>query len=232
MNSVISHTLEMFVRVAAFMAERAASFPEGTFGDELATELKVIIQTLNDTITVQSSGLSSVQRATAERDAARKALRQTLQAMARTARAIALDATGLEEKFRLPRSSSDNALLQTARAFAADALALKDRFIQHGMSSGFIEELKRQIADLERAMDEQNAGRDAHVSATASVESAAERGMSVVRTLDAVVRNKFRDEPATLAAWESARHIESPTRTRRRPNGQAGDAKPENGKGS
>ncbi|HJQ32770.1 MAG TPA: hypothetical protein VJ866_11350 [Pyrinomonadaceae bacterium] len=224
MNSVISYTLEMFVRVVAFVAERVVFFPEGSFGDELATELKVIIKTLNDTIAAQNSALSSEQRATAAREAARKTLRGTLRALAHTARAMSVDAPGAETKFRLPRSSSDNALLQTARAAASDAVEFKDRFVQHGMTSGFIEELKRQIADLERAVEEQNAARAAHVSATATVEANVERGMEVVRSLDALVRNKFPDDPATLAAWESARHIESPPRSRKRTGNNAAPA--------
>jgi hypothetical protein len=32
--------------------------------------------------------------------------------------------------------------------------------------------------------------------------------MNAVRELDAIVRNTFRDDPATLAEWTSARHIE------------------------
>jgi hypothetical protein len=43
--------------------------------------------------------------------------------------------------------------------------------------------------------------------------------MNATRKLDAIVRNKFRDDPAALAAWESARHVESATRTRKRSNG-------------
>jgi hypothetical protein len=219
MNSVINRTYEMFVRVDAFTAERAASFPADTLGGETAAELREVIQILTEAGTTQTSGLSSVQRATAERMAAREALRESMQAMTRTARVMALDTPGLEHKFRLPRSGSDPALLQAARAFAADAVAFKDEFLRYGMPPDFIEDLKREIADLERAMGGQNTGRDTHVTATASVESAVERGMNAVRRLDAIVRNKFRDDAATLAAWESARHIESPTRTRKRANG-------------
>ena len=221
MNSVINRARDMFARVQHFTAERAASFPADTLGGETVAELGAVIETLTGAITSQTSGLSSVQRATAERMAAREALRESMQAIARTARAMALDTPGLENKFRLPRSGSDPALLTTARAFAADALPLKDKFLRHEMNAGFIEDFKEEIADLERAMSSQNTGRNAHVSATASVEAAVERGMNAVRKLDAIVRNKFRDDPATLAAWESARHIESPSRTRRRSNGSA-----------
>lgn len=226
MNSVINRTYEMFVRVQTFTAERAASFPAESLGGETVAELKRVVEMLTEAATTQTSGLSSVQRATAERMAAREALRESMQALSRTARAMGLDTPGLETKFRLPRSGSDPALLQTARAFAVDAVPLKDKFLSLAMPASFIEDFKEDIADLERAMGQQNTGRGAHVSATVSVESAAERGMNAVRKLDAIVRNMFHNDPATLAAWESARHIESPTRTRRRSNGSAGDTNP------
>ena len=152
-----------------------------------------------------------------------------MQAITRTARMMAIDTPGLENKFRLPRSGSDPALLQTARAFAADALPLKAEFLRHEMHESFIEDFKEEIADLERAMGQQNTGRGAHVSATASVESAAERGMNAVRKLDAIVRNKFREDPATLAAWESARHVESAPRTRKRSSNGGSGSEPEGG---
>jgi hypothetical protein len=229
MNSVINRTYEMFVRVLIFAAERAASFPANSLGAETVAELRKVVEELTEAGTTQTSGLSSVQRATAERLAAREALRESMQAVARTARVMAIDTPGLENKFRLPRSGSDPALLLTARAFATDALPLKADFLRHEMHESFIEDFKEDIADLERAMGQQNTGRGAHVSATASVETAAERGMNAVRKLDAIVRNKFRDDPAALAAWESARHVESTPRTRRRSNGNAVNAKPDGG---
>jgi hypothetical protein len=229
MNTVINRTYVMFVRVQDFATEHAASFPAGSLGGETVAELRQAIEELTEAATTQTSGLSSVQRATAERMAAREALRESMQAIARTARVMAIDMPGLENKFRLPRSGRDPALLQAARAFAADALPLKTEFLRHGMHEPFIEEFKEEIADLERAMGQQNTGRGAHVSATASVESAAERGMNAVRRLDAIVRNLFRDDDPTLAAWTSARHVESATRKRKRSNGDAGGNRPESG---
>jgi uncharacterized protein (DUF2236 family) len=110
-------------------------------------------------------------------------------------------------------------MLLTARAFAVEAAQLKAGFIRHEHPETFVEDFESHIAALERAMSDQNTKRDAHVSATASVESLIERGMNAVRRPDAIVRNEFRNDPPTLAAWESARHVESHTRTRRRSNG-------------
>jgi hypothetical protein len=222
MNSVINRTHDMFLRVDGFASERPTAFPPNTLGGETVAELRGVIRALTGTITTQTTGLSDAQRATAERLAASEALRESMKAIARTARVKALDMPGLENKFRLPRSGSVPALLQAARAFAADALPLKAEFIRHEHPETFIEELEAQIAALERAMGDQNTKRDAHISATASVETLIERGVNAVRRLDAIVRNKFRDDSATLAAWESARHVESHSRTRKRTNGNPG----------
>ncbi|HEX7957788.1 MAG TPA: hypothetical protein VF508_12635 [Pyrinomonadaceae bacterium] len=226
MQSVINRAFEMFVRVQDFTEERAEAFPEESLAGETITELKRVIQTLTEAATSQNSGLSSVQRATAQREAARAGLREDMQLMARTARVMGLDIPGLENKFRLPRSGSDSALLQRARAFADDATEFKEQFIRYGMPNGFLDGLRAKIENLERAMGEQNTGRDEHVSATAAAEAGAERGMNAVRKLDAFIRNKYRKDPATLAAWESARHIEGHTPTRRRSNGSAGAQSP------
>ena len=219
MNSVINRTHDMFLRVDAFVAERPTDFPANTLGGETIAALREVIQGLTAAITAQTTGLSDAQRATSERLAAREALRESMKAIARTARVMALDLPGLENKFRLPRSGSVPAMLYTARVFAADAVTLKADFIRHEHPQTFVEDFESEIATLERAMSDQNTKRDAHISAMASVETLIERGVNAVRKLDAIVRNKFREDRATLAAWESARHVESSTPTRKRTNG-------------
>jgi hypothetical protein len=218
----------MFVRVRDFGAEHSGSFAPDSLGGEQFAEIGNVVEVLNATTTSQTSGVSSVQQATISRTVAREALRESMQAITRTARAMALDTPGLENKFRLPRSGSDQALLIAARAFAADAAPLKAEFMRHELAATFIKDLLAAIADLEQAIGGQNTGRNAHVSATASIETVIERGMNAVRKLDAIVRNKFHDDPATLAAWESARHVESSSRTRKRPDSHADKTKSEN----
>jgi hypothetical protein len=63
-----------------------------------------------------------------------------------------------------------------------------------------------------------HAERDARISATESIDAAIDRGIESVRQLDALVRNKFRDDSATLAAWTSASHTESASRAAAKPD--------------
>ena|SRR5437588_446562 len=220
MNNVITRTFEMFVRVNAFYAERTDSFAKGSLGAEQFAIVAEVVQDLTGAVTSQTTGRSSVSVATATRTDAHERLHESMRAIARTARAMALDTPGLENKFRLPRSGSDQALLQAARASVVEAIPLKAEFIRHELAASFIEDMQAEIADLQSAMDGQNTGRDAHITATASIEAKIERGIKAVRRLDAIVRNKFRDDPATLAAWEHARHVERAARTQKRANGK------------
>jgi hypothetical protein len=231
MNNLERRRYEMLVRVRDFGAQRAASFPANTLGGEQFAAVSEVVEALTREATAQTSGVSSVKQATDTRAAARASLRESLQNIARTARAMALDTPGLDNKFRLPRSGSDQALLNSARAFAADATPLKSEFIRHELPASFLEDLQSDITDLEQSIGSQNLNRDSHITATASIDATMERGINAVHKLDAVVRNKFRDDQSTLAAWESARHVERLVRTSRRssdaPSKPHGEAQPE-----
>lgn len=208
MNDLEVRRYEMFKRVRDFGATHAASFPANTLGGELFATIGAVVTELDGHAAAQSSGGSSARQSTATKAVARAALREDLEAIRRTARSMALDSPGLDNKFRLPRNANDQVLLSTARAFAADAVPLTTEFVRHEMPSDFLADLNADIADFERAVNGQNLGIDTRVTATAAIDAAIERGMQAARRLDAVVRNKFSNDPARRAAWESARHTE------------------------
>ena len=206
---------EMLVRVRDFLGTRTASFPPATMGGQLFAALAGIVEELDTHATAQMSSHSAAMQSTTTKATARAALREDLEAIARTARVMALDTPGLEDRFRLPRNNNDQMLLSAARAFAADALPLKAQFIQHELPANFLEDLNADIADFEQAISNQGINTESQVAATEAIDSAIERGLTTVRKLHAVVRNKFADDAATLAAWLSASHVERPPRTKK-----------------
>jgi hypothetical protein len=205
----------MLRRVGDFGAVHAASFPPNTLGAELLATVNASVSELNNHITQQASGAGSAKQGTASRSEAREELRRDLDAISRTARAMAETITGLDDKFRLPRGKvGDQILIGTARAFAADAEPLRDEFIRHEMPARFLDDLKEDIRSFEQAVNAQNVNIEKRVAATAAIDESIERGVKAVKRLDAIVRNKFADDAATLAAWTSASHTErSPRRT-------------------
>jgi hypothetical protein len=203
---------EMLIRVRDFGQTHSAAFPTGSLGAELFSEVDTVIGELSGHATAQVSSASSAKQGTSSRGLARATLRESMEAISLTARAIALDMPTIAAKFRMPHNASDQTMLATAKAFAADAAALSAEFIRHEMPATFLADLNADIADFERAISDQNQSREGHVSSTVSVGSSLDKGMRAVRKLNAVVQNRFRSDKSTLAAWLSASHVERHTR--------------------
>jgi hypothetical protein len=205
---------EAFLRVREFGAARAAQFPPNSFGAEKFTALGAVIAGLDEHATTQVSGLNTAQQGVTGKAAARDELRRDLEAVSRTARIMAFDTPGLEDRFRLPRGPKDQELLNTARAFAAAAQPLAAEFTRRGLPADFLADLASEIEIFEQAVNRKTEGRAAHVAATAAIDDLIEDGMKHLRQLDTVVRNIFADDPATLAAWTSASHVERAPRAK------------------
>lgn len=220
MKDIERRKYEMFLRVREFGALRASEFPESSLGRELLNRLDAVVTELDEHASAQTSRQGGAQGGTAGKAAARDELRRDLEAISRTARVLALAVPGLENKFRAPRSVSDQALLATARAFAADALPLKAEFTRRGLPEDFLEDLADDIEAFEQSITGTIRQREARVSATAAIDESIERGANAVSELDVIVRNKFADDTATLAAWLSASHTQRAPR-RARPDSNA-----------
>lgn len=212
---------EMFGRVHAFMEARTGQFAIGSVAAQSHTALGGVRTRLQTHSGRQVSGHGAERQATDGRAAARDALRQFLRAIRRTARVVGEEVPGLAEKFRVPRGDNDQELLAAARAAAADAAPIADRFIAHEMPADFIDHLNELIAALEAKITEQSESAGDHIGSRVEIEQGIEEGLKHVRILNVSIRNKYADDPATLAEWTSASHIEGAPR-RKKGNGGGG----------
>ncbi|HEY0320587.1 MAG TPA: hypothetical protein VGC66_06405 [Pyrinomonadaceae bacterium] len=208
MDRAETFTLEMFIRVHGFGLAHAASFPAASRGDELFKRLGTLINTLQEHAATQYSSTHASREGTTRQAVALSELQDDLEAISRTARALSFSIPGLNEKFRLPRNQGAQSWLTAGRAFAADALPIKANFIQLGMPATFLEDLNASIAAVDEAINHRGQVSGEGVAASAAIDEAIDDGMKIARELDAIVRNIFSNDPATLAAWTSARHIE------------------------
>jgi hypothetical protein len=211
---------ETFRRVQAFGKENAETFPPDSFAGEQFAAIDGALGDLEKHTTAQSAGLSAARQGTLGRAAARDQLMRTLEAISRTARPIAAGTPGLIEKFRVPHNQNDQAVLASARAMAEAALPLKAEFIKRGMRPDFIEDLEADIQALDDAITHKIESRETHVASTAAIDDATERGIKALRELDPIMRNTFADDPAKLAAWLSAGHVERPARRQKKEDGK------------
>ena len=211
MKALEAHVLDMLKRVDAFGTAHAAAIPATTLGAQQFAKVHAAVSQTTQFGATQVSGAGGQKQGTRSKTACRLALHASLAAIRDGAHSLALlGAPGLDAQFRLPRSGGEQALLNCARAFAADALPLKDQFLSLGMAANFLDTLKADTDAFEAATKVQSSGTGTQAGATAGIASTEHGAVIAVHVLDTIVRNLFHADPAILAAWAAARHIEHP----------------------
>ncbi len=208
MNDSQTKNYEMLTRVDSFGTEHAADFPASSLGGEKFAAVSAVIDELEEHGTAQSAGGSAARTSTGAKRAAREELKRQMSAISETARAMESGRPGIAASFRLSNTNGDQALLNAARAFVETATPLKTEFIRYELPASFLEDLSAAVSAFENALSGQTQGVERRVTATAAIEAVIERGRQLVRELDAIVSNKYRNNRATLAAWESASRVE------------------------
>ncbi|HEX8072452.1 MAG TPA: hypothetical protein VF546_21070 [Pyrinomonadaceae bacterium] len=218
-----TRTQEMLTRAENFcLKEHAADFAAGTLAGELAQEVRACVAGVNEQAGAQAAARRLAQASTDRKDAARDALRASLERLYDTAGGMEATRPGVRAQFRLP-ARKDDALAAAARAALANAAPLKDEFFKRELPPDFFTKMEAQLEEFERARAEQDTHADMQVAATARIRDLLARGVNAVRQLEPIVRNKYRADPAALAAWRSASRVE------RAPQRKAGGAKKKTG---
>jgi hypothetical protein len=200
--------LEMLVRVRQYILSRINAFPASSPGHDLYLIVNASIENMERLATDQAMHAHAVREKTALKKIADDALRNIMEAMSRTARAISKRIPGVEEKFRLPSKKDGQTWLAFGRGFATEAEPFAEEFVSRGMAPDFIDDLKARALAVEQALDARAQKEAEQVAATAGIREAAEQGLAAVRELESIVRNIYGDNEAELAAWESASHVE------------------------
>ncbi|HZR25288.1 MAG TPA: hypothetical protein VFA59_16960 [Vicinamibacterales bacterium] len=196
---------EMLARVKEFGATHAEVFPATSLGGQTFAVVATAVDSLKAQLAAEASGRT--RQALASKASARHTLRDAVETIARTARAIETDTPGMEGKFVMPRSRNDQKLLAAARAFVADGPSFADAFLAHNLPSTFVADLTTAIDALERAILDHSTVREANAASKATIQAALESGSAAVQRLDAIVENKLRGDEEALAMWTTLRRI-------------------------
>jgi hypothetical protein len=216
MKQKISSLLATFKTVDAYGIKYAADYPPLTVG---AIQFALVHAAVPQTSTLgaaQVSGEEQKDSAVLAKVAGRLHLRQDMLGITDAVHSLVLMGTaGLEGKFHMPRSAGDQALLNSARAFAKDAPAFSAQFISLGLAADFIAHLNSDIADFETAIGAKGTGTGAQAAATGGMEDTAQKAAVALHVLNTVVRNANKNNPAKLAEWATASHVEKHTPVKR-----------------
>jgi len=137
-------------------------------------------------------------------------LHDQLKAISESAHTLAdLGATGLDAKFRMPRSGGHGALLTAARQFLQDATPMKTQFFSVNLPADFLDTLTQTITNFDNATDDQTGGLEGHANATTGLAGTNADARKALRALNTIVSNTYKNNPAVRAEWVIASHIES-----------------------
>ena len=205
---------ERMERVDDFAVSHAAAFPANSEGGQLFAEIAAVLEDVATQAATQAASQSAALESTVGKAAAHEALRAKLKMLSRTASSMEDIEPGIKNKFRVPGNRGDQVLLNAARGAATNATPLQAALIKKEMPADFLTALTANIAELQQKMDAKRHDTEAHVTAKAALKTALTRGLKALRKVDPIVRNKFHNDPVTLAAWDSANR---PARRQRKP---------------
>lgn len=213
MNTKEHQNREIFTKIGEFAAHHAGHFPSDGFAATLFTELAGITRELDAHAAAEFSHSGGGRLKQAVKNDSRDMLENRLRAIARTARAIAVVIPNFERNFDFPAHPADRELIDLARSFADAAAPYAAEFVKFSMPTDFLDRLAAETAAFAEALSEKRLVRTAKSESVNAIDTAVERGLNIVRQLDAIVRNTFPDD-ATITEWKRASR---PERTKSRP---------------
>ena len=223
MTGLETKRYEMLDRVRQFGDANADLFPASSLAREQFAALGAAVTELTAFAVTK---MAAAREGSRQKVVARQALRDRLETIALTGRAMAQDVPALGDTFRLPESQTDQALLTTGRLFAEQGERLKADFIAHAMPPTFVADLNKAVADFEAAIHNRSNGKAHSTAVRQCIKDALATGTAAAVRLDAMVANHLRGDSMVTARWARDRRVERPRRRSQAPASDSVSADP------
>jgi hypothetical protein len=175
----------------------------------LLTDLGGIITAIGGHADDQDTGSTEFRGGSSYRQMVAEQLRAQMRPINKIARALKPELyPTAREQFKMPPSGSYPKLISRAETFIDAIAPIKVAFTDRGLPATFDTALAAKKAELVAATGIKNAGRATQVGGTAGLFAKSRAGLDILHELDAILSFQYRDNPALLAAWKSACHIE------------------------
>ena len=206
--------LEMGQRALEFSRAHPSESPGyATALKQLEEQLALATQLADE----QRRGQAEVRTATLEKDRHRRAIRRGhLVHLSGVAQRAAIEDPELAQKFDLPRIPKRGlAFRAAARAMIELAQQQKELLSKYGLVEEALQSARQSIDQLDNMVERGAEGRRVHIGASASLGTAANEVVRLVKILDGFNRFRLAGDPNLLAGWIAAANIVGP------PEGQA-----------
>jgi hypothetical protein len=210
MTNTQTHETDAFQRVKKFGTDHAADFSATSTGGKQFAIVTAAVPQAQGQAAGQLSGKGDRGQATITKGQIHPDLHDQMKAISESAHTLAdMGTTGLDAKFRMPRSGGHGALLTAANQFLQDATPLKAQFLSVNLPADFLDTLQTTITNFNSATDDQSAGAGNRANATTGLGGTTADARKALRNLNTIVNNTYKNNPAVRAEWVVASHIDS-----------------------
>lgn len=216
---------DRLIRVQTFGRENAADIAPGSKAYTHFSTLDQILQELDAAKADQTP--ARVTKATLF-----DSLALDFKNIARTARAIALSDNGFDVAYRIPHPANQSELLthgdnllgrledqpDDSPATKTEKAAIRAKFVSYELPADFVQDLHDLLTTIRRTNQNNQGEVQSGVGSTEAIGTLLASAAHEVQELDAIVKNKYTRNPAKLAAWRSASHVERSPQRSKTPN--------------
>lgn len=207
MNNYQQRKLTTLQSEVRFIKDNATDFPAASVGGKTAKSLEEVIAQILVLSGEQQSNTTRQQ--TGIKGDKLQQLIELLQMMNRAAKALADEIDGIEDLFRMPRRRSTEIWIATARTFHKDSEAYEAEFKDYDLPETFRADLMTLIGEIDDAANAQSTAATQKAGATGGLAELFREAGRLSNKLDAVVKNKYRNNAQKLASWAVASHVEA-----------------------
>lgn len=208
MNDSQRRKMDKIDREEAFFADNAADFPANSTADGLSQLINTEKAVILAFDAQQTSGYDDKRQAQAIYDNRRDDLVDLLERFVLAAAVVDDEIEGTAEKFKMPRPRNDQNLIAKATSFHADSAAIKAELTAAGLDSGAFAQLLAVRDAFQAAALAHDSAEEEHAEATGGMTASFRKIMELSRRRSKSVLLKYRDNPAKLAAWTVASHLD------------------------
>lgn len=195
---------EMLLRVRDFGKSHPNLIPESSQSGQQA--FAAVTRAIEQIETHETGRHIAANESRRDKHARRAVIVDRMKAIATTSKAVAVE-SGATLRLRMPKQVSDVAIAEAARRFLNLAEAHQDQFVNLGLPPTCLTSLRDALTAFEAALSDRRIGRAGVAAATAAIKAALTDGTRAARTLDTVVTNAAKGDPAVLAAWNRDRRV-------------------------
>jgi hypothetical protein len=223
MNAQCRLKIEMGTRALEF----SRAHPDADPGyAAAAAKLEQLMARAAEAAVAQRSGIVYVRAGSARKGELRRSMQSVhIAHLAQVGEEAATENHELGKLFRFkPTAGTLLAFRAAAGTMADEAQANRETLVKYGLSAAVLDEFLQRLEQFDAAVALGNAGRAAHVSATAELHAVAAGIVRAVNVMDGRNRQRFQQEEHLLAEWISASAV--PARRRRVPDSAAPESEP------